>query len=91
MSRKKLIPEVIKVKYGRFKGQDFRVEGIIDDDLPFLAANGNWAARNAINIDKYTLQNLPFYYGKIGALGYIISEEDLGVRPKTTYVMPHYR
>ena len=78
--------ELIKIKHGRFKGQLFRVEGLIQDirsgggteDLHELAFDGNWAAKNAIEIDKYSIENKPFYYGKIGALGYIISAKDLG-------------
>lgn len=28
-------------------------------------------------IDRYSEEDRPFYYGKIGALGYIIAEKDL--------------
>lgn len=82
--------EIIKVKKGRFKGMDFRLEGVIDDDLPYLASQGNWAAKNAINIDGYKIQDVPFYYGKVDNLGYVISLHDLGTKPKTTFVMPRY-
>lgn len=82
--------EIVIVKKGRFKGQEFRLEGVIDEDLPFLASQGNYAAKNALEIDKYTLQDVPFFYGKIGSLGYVISQHDLGVKPKTAFVMPRY-
>lgn len=87
--------ELIIVKKGRFKGQEFWVEGIIDEDLPYLASKGNMAAHNAITIEKYTLKDVPFYYGKIRdengiRLGYILSLHDMGTRPKTAFVMPKY-
>lgn len=77
--------ESIVVKGGRFKGETFRLEAEISElegeptDLPTLAAKGNWAARNALSIDEYKAEDAPFYYGKIGALGYIISKADLGI------------
>ncbi len=77
---------IIVVKDGRFKGEEFRLEANIEDmderihsDLPTLASRGNWAAINAINIDKYKYEDAPFFYGKIGSLGYIISGKDLGI------------
>lgn len=75
----------IVVKSGRFKGETFRMENELKDmpggetELPMLAVRGNWAAINAITIDRYTINDAPFYYGKIGALGYIISKKDLGI------------
>lgn len=51
---------------------------IFERCLPYLATfGGNWAARNAMEVDKYTIDDAPFYYGKIGSLGYIIAEKDL--------------
>lgn len=79
--------EKVKIKNGRFKGDNFRIEGLIkdicgDDCLPSLACKGNFAANNALEIDKYTVDDEPFYYGKIGSLGYIISSNDLGIKVK---------
>lgn len=75
--------EIIKVKSGRHKGLDYRVEAPLSkmpgsNHLPDLVSQGNWAAHNAIEIDKYTIADEPFYYGKIDGLGYIISAKDLG-------------
>ena len=77
----------IKVKRGRFKGKIFKLEGLIEDvcgdnSLAVLCCRGNYAAKNAFDIDKYTVYDEPFYYGKIGSLGYIISAKDLGIKIK---------
>lgn len=81
--------KTVKIKRGRFKDQSFEIEGTLQDvfgqkfgygnpDLPYLALiKGNPAAMNALEIDKYTIDDGPFYYGKIGFLGYIIGERDL--------------
>lgn len=79
--------DIVIVKRGRFAGKEFVLEddidnmrapdGILGGGLAYLACTGNWAARNALEIDKYTISNAPFYYGKIGNLGYIISHEHL--------------
>lgn len=75
----------IKIKGGRFAGQIFRLEADINEmegkptSLPELAVRGNWAAINALEIDRYFDEDAPFYYGKIGSLGYIISAKDLGI------------
>lgn len=74
----------VTVQSGRFKGETFRIEATIDDmeGAPVTLeqiANRNWAARNALDIDGYTEADKPFYYGKIGSLGYIISAKDLGI------------
>lgn len=77
----------VTVKSGRFKGEEFRLEGTIEEalgadsvlTLPILAMRGNPAAHNAIFVDGYTRQDGPFYYGKIGSFGYIISKKDLGI------------
>lgn len=75
--------KTVIVKSGRFKGQEFRIENELKDmpggtdNLLLLASRGNWAARNAIEIDGYISSDAPFYYGKIGAFGYIISKNDL--------------
>ena len=74
--------ETVKIKHGRFKGKLFEIEGTIkevlrNDCLPELAFfKGNYPAVNAIEIDKYTVDDEPFYYGKIGNLGYILSEKE---------------
>ena len=47
------------------------------DCLPELACvKRNFSAINALEIDKYTIDDAPFYYGKIGLLGYILSEKE---------------
>ena len=73
---------VRKVVNGRHVGETFLVEGTIqevcgDDCLPSIAMQGNWAARNALDIDEYLYEDRPFYYGKIAGLGFIIAEKDL--------------
>lgn len=75
----------IKIKNGRFAGKDFLLEADIRQmpgcnqltDLPSLAMTGNYAAANALTVDNYRAGDAPFYYGKIGALGYIVSHFDL--------------
>jgi len=72
----------VKIKRGRFKGETFDVEGTIGEvmgtnDLPGLALfRGNWAAKNALEKDNYNIDDAPFFYGKIGGLGYILSEKE---------------
>ena len=74
--------EKVIIKRGRFKGETFEIEGTIKevmgtDCLPELAMfKGNMAALNALNIDNYNITDAPFYYGKIGIMGYIISKKD---------------
>jgi hypothetical protein len=72
----------VKVIGGRHEGQTFILENPVTkmpgpDTLPELAMTGNWAAYNAMEIDGYKADDAPFYYGKIGGLGYIIAEKDL--------------
>lgn len=69
------------IKRGRFKGETFKIEGKIEDIfkedcLPLIASTGNLAAINALEIDNYKYTDAPFYYGKIRALGYILSEKE---------------
>lgn len=65
---------------GIFKGKELRIEGLLDDVmgrricLPELAMK-NIAAFNALEREKYKITDAPFYYGKMGALGYIIAEK----------------
>lgn len=72
-----------RIKKGQMKDKIFIVEGTIadicgSDCLPELACfHGNWAARNALEHEKYTIDDAPFYYGKIGTLGFIFAEKDL--------------
>ena len=73
---------------GRLDGHKIRIEDYIKNIpdypayarncLPTLMSMGNWAAKNALEIEKYTIDDAPFLYGKIGNLGYIVSEKDLG-------------
>jgi len=73
----------VKIVNGIHKGLIFKLEGTIeevlgDSDLVGLAFfKGNMAAKNAIEENKYTYDDAPFYYGKIDSLGYIISKKDL--------------
>ena len=79
--------KTVTVQHGRFKEKAFCIEDDIANmppqgggtDLPSLAMGGNWAARDALEIDKYVVTDAPFYYGKIGGLGHIISKHDLGI------------
>ena len=72
------------VKSGYLKGQKIQIvdsvlnmnDGI-DDDLGTMYLNGNMAAKSAIELGQYTSDNKPFFYGKIGAFGYIVSAGDL--------------
>lgn len=69
----------MKIIRGRFKGQEIKIDKKvkIDPCLPLLVSKGNWAAKNAIEIDGYTIADAPFVYGKIGSLGYILSAADI--------------
>lgn len=81
--------KVVVVKSGRLQGKEFRIEGTIEEvwglqpgygkvDLPYLACvMRNPAAMNALDLDKYIIDDGPFYYGKIGSLGYILGTRDL--------------
>ena len=79
--------KTVTVQHGRFKGEEFRIEDDIANmppqgggtDLSSLTMGGNWAAKNALEVDKYVTEDAPFYYGKIGSLGYINSKHDLGI------------
>jgi len=78
----------IKVKRGRHKGQTFKLLGEIgrvlgSRCLPELSWKGNWPARAALDIDRYTKADAPLYFGRIGKFEYIISHLDLyGVKLK---------
>lgn len=64
-----------EIKFGRLKGRMCRVDDTVKigpGDLPFLSCEGNMAARNAINIDGFKVENEPFIYVKVDSLGYII-------------------
>lgn len=74
-------------KNGIFKDQELKIEGTLEEvfgrqpgygkpDLPHLAYKNNPAAINALEREKYTADDKPFYYGKMGGLGYIISHKD---------------
>ena len=78
-----------------FKEKKILIEGNIEDvwghqpgygkvDLPYLAAvKGNPAAINACDRENYTIDDAPFYYGKVGQLGYIISHKDFKFKEET--------
>lgn len=66
---------------GIFNNQTLWIEGTIEDvfehkDLTRLAMTGNPAAINALMREKYTFLDQPFYYCKMGNLGYIIARND---------------
>ena len=68
------------IKKGPYKGEKFVRECPLKDivgtdNLVVLASRGNIAAINALG--HYNHTNSPFCYGKIGILGYIVSEADL--------------
>lgn len=75
MKDKKFI--VKDCKFKKINGCEFIVEFKVKELLVDLMFAGNWAARNAIEIEEYKFNDSPFYYGKIGDLGYIISEKNL--------------
>ena len=58
------------------RGKEFIPEFIIDC-LPMAACQGNWAARNALKIEGYKVEDAPFWYGKVGAFGYVFAEKHL--------------
>lgn len=67
---------------GRLKGSIFIPEDniriVLDEEcLATLATAGNPAAMNAMFLERYTIHDAPFIYGKIEGLGYIIAEKDL--------------
>lgn len=76
-----------KVTSGRLKGAEFDVEGPVLDVcgsnclVTLALSQGNFAALNAIRLDGYTVNDGPFYYGKIGGMGYIIAEQDFAPQP----------
>ena len=69
------------VSYRDLGGSEFRIEKEIDkDDLIYKACfEGNWACKNYLERRKDVNINFPykFYYGKVGALGYVFSEDEL--------------
>jgi len=83
---RKVFPrEEIEVAEGVFKGNTYMVEEDIrnmdgwgnHDSLAMLAAQGNMAALQALEVNEYNYEDAPFYYGKIGNLGYILSHFDI--------------
>lgn len=69
------------VTYRDLGGSEFRIEfEVPNDDLIFKACfEGNMACRNYLKRRPDVKYDFPykFYYGKIGALGYIFSEDEL--------------
>jgi len=84
---RKVFPgEKLEVVAGVFKGNTFRVEVDIRNmpgwgkghgSLAMLSSNGVMAATQALDVNGYNYQDAPFYYGKMGNLGYILSHFDL--------------
>jgi hypothetical protein len=75
---------MVRVAEGRFAGMEYDLEGPIADmmgtsNLAQLAAQGNPAGLLAIR--EYNVDDEPFYYGKIGALGHILSHKDIYGEP----------
>lgn len=80
-------PEGIKVhgptivKRGYCQGYSFLIEDELSkvsgtDNLVELAQRGNMAAFNAMKDGGYRQEDGPFYYGKIGEYGFVISHYD---------------
>ena len=70
---KKIIKQ--SVTHQNIGGQEFVVEGEVSFDD--VMSGGNWACTNFINrrSDNIT-PDLKFYYGKVGALGYIVASDE---------------
>lgn len=68
------------VKQGYCKGMEIAIEGEMVDVLHSTQLShleGVPAVMQAMNRGPYTQDDEPFYYGKIGCLGYLISHRDL--------------
>ena len=70
---KKIIKQ--SVTHQNIGGQEFVVEGEVSFDD--VMRGGNWACRNFIGRRSDSITpDLKFYYGKVGALGYIIASDE---------------
>ncbi len=68
------------VKRGYCKGMEIAIEGEMGDVMHSTQLShleGVPAVMQAMNQGAYTQDDEPFYYGKIGRLGYLISHGDL--------------
>lgn len=65
-----------KVRQADLRGKEFIPEFIIQC-LPTAAFQGNMAAENALDIEQYKFEDAPFWYGRVGAFGYVIAERHL--------------
>lgn len=83
-------PEPITIRHGYLEGEKFVLEAPTakmssqSDDLLTMAKAGNMAAHKAAIEGHYTNKDAPFYYGKIGVFGYIVSHADLYDTIRTT-------
>lgn len=82
-----VFPKLAKGTGKIFRDQSLMVEGSLEDvigsipgygkpDLCYLAMKGNRAAINALDRENYKINDAPFYYAKMGNLGYFISHKD---------------
>lgn len=67
---------VVGAKQQQCNGKIFRAEFLVDC-LPEEACKGNFAARNALDIEGYKHTDAPFFYGKVDALGYVFAGKNL--------------
>lgn len=70
---KKIIKQ--SVTHQNIGGQEFVIEGEVS--FSDVISGGNWACRNFTNRRSDSITpNIKFYYGKVGALGYIVASDE---------------
>ncbi len=68
------------IQGGYLEGQIFQLEGTMEEvmgEATLGALPGNPAVMQAIALGGYCNDDAPFYYGKVGPFGYVVSQEDL--------------
>lgn len=76
----------MRVAKGYLGGQEFELEDELGKVMSsgLISCNpGNPACMMAMAAGGYTNDNLPFYYGKVENLGYVVSHEDLYGTPQS--------
>lgn len=72
-----------EITHQNIGGQEFNIEmEVSSDDVAFKGIlQGNWACRNFIDRRPDFDCTFPYklYYGKVGNLGYIVSEDELEI------------